>query len=429
MSTLTRTAQHPREQLLARYGAIRRQTLAICAPLEAEDACIQTMPDVSPPKWHLAHTSWFFETFLLLPYAHHYKAYHPAYDYLFNSYYLTHGQPYPRAQRGLLSRPSLREILDYRAVIDDAMQDLITRLDEQRYVEFAFLLELGLNHEQQHQELLYTDIKHILAHNPMRPAYIEAGPTGRIPGLESNAPVPPGWLHMPGGIIEVGDAAGGFAYDNEGPRHRVLLQDFTLAKRLVTNAEYLEFINDGGYQRPEFWLSEGWSASQVHGWSAPLYWEHDGTDWMQFGFWGMQAIEPNAAVCHVSFYEADAYARWAGKRLPTEFEWEHVASGQTIAGNLREQGALQTRPAQSAEVTQLYGDAWEWTASPYGPYPGYRPAAGSIGEYNGKFMCSQMVLRGGSFATPQAHIRASYRNFFYPADRWQFSGIRLAEDA
>lgn len=428
MDTSGRRAPGTRAQLLDSYNSVRSDSIAICAPLEVEDSCIQTMPDVSPPKWHLAHTSWFFETFLLTRFARNYRVFHPAYDYLFNSYYLTHGQPYPRAQRGLLSRPTLAEIMRYRQAVDAAMAELICTLDQAESAEFEYLLVLGLNHEQQHQELLYTDIKHILAHNPMRPAYLKAALTTAGSDI-SHAP-PLEWQHFQGGIRLHGHDGAGFAYDNEGPRHRVLLQDFSLATRTVSNAEYLEFIHDGGYERPEFWLSEGWAAVVQNGWGAPLYWQqHADAEWSQFGFHGMQRIDPAAPVCHVSFYEADAFARWAGKRLPTEFEWEHVASQHPVTGNLREQGALQTRPAQGTGMNQLYGDVWEWSASPYSAYPGYRPAAGSIGEYNGKFMSSQRVLRGGSFATPQNHIRASYRNFFYPADRWQFSGIRLAEDA
>ncbi len=430
MSTARRAEQIPREQLLDAYSAIRRESLAICAPLETEDHCIQTMVDVSPPKWHLAHTTWFFETFLLTRFARHYTAVHPAYDHLFNSYYLTHGQPFTRAQRGFLSRPTLKDILHYRETVDSAMQALLLTLDESHYRELEFLLMLGLNHEQQHQELLYTDIKHILSHNPLKPAYLETRSTKLK--QTSAMPVSLAWQNFSGGLIEVGHDVSnshGFAYDNEGPRHKVWLEDFALASRLVSNAEYLEFINDGGYRRSEFWLSEGWAVIQQQGWLAPLYWERRDDNWWQFSLQGMQAIDLAAPVCHVSLFEADAYARWAGKRLPTEFEWEQVASQHTIAGNLREQAALQTLPAQSNQMTQLYGDVWEWTASSYRAYPGYRPAAGAIGEYNGKFMSSQMVLRGGSFATPQDHIRASYRNFFYPADRWQFSGIRLAEDA
>lgn len=429
MSTARRAVQLPREQLLDAYQSVRRESLAICAPLEIEDHCIQTMADVSPPKWHLAHTSWFFETFLLARFAKNYTLFNPAYDHLFNSYYLTHGQPFPRAQRGFLSRPTLREILQYRETVDAVMQTLMRTLDDAHYREFEFLLVLGLNHEQQHQELLYTDIKHILSHNPLKPAYLESS-TARLKA-SSTMPAALGWQHFSGGLVEVGhdgDTSSEFSYDNEGPRHKVWLQDFKLAKRLISNAEYLEFINDGGYQRPEFWLSEGWAVIQQQAWTAPLYWQRRDDNWWQFSLQGMQAIDLAAPVCHVSLFEADAYARWAGKRLPTEFEWEHVAAQHTISGNLREQAALQTQASQSSEMTQLYGDVWEWTASPYSAYPGYTPAAGSIGEYNGKFMSSQMVLRGGSFATPENHIRATYRNFFYPGDRWQFSGIRLAED-
>jgi ergothioneine biosynthesis protein EgtB len=426
MSTASQAQQIPREQLLDSYMTVRGESQSICAPLEIEDYCIQTMPDVSPPKWHLAHTTWFFETFVLARFVKNYQVFHPAYDYLFNSYYLTHGQPFPRPQRGLLSRPTVREILTYREAVDAAMQKLLLSLDAQHYRECGFLVMLGLNHEQQHQELIYTDIKHIFSCNPLKPAYLEARPsTVKNTALQS----PMRMQSFTGGLIEVGHNGEGFAYDNEGPRHKVWLEDFALATRLLSNGEYLEFINDDGYQRSEFWLSEGWAAKQQQGWRAPLYWEQRDDRWWQFGFHGMQPLDPAAPVCHVSLFEADACARWAGKRLATEFEWEHVASQHVVAGNLREQQALQTRAASTdTEMSQLYGDVWEWTASAYSAYPGYQPAAGSIGEYNGKFMNSQMVLRGGSFATPQDHIRASYRNFFYPADRWQFSGIRFAED-
>jgi ergothioneine biosynthesis protein EgtB len=425
MSPASPAKLSPREQLLDRYLDVRRESLAICAPLEIEDHCIQTMVDVSPPKWHLAHTSWFFETFLLARFAKSYTPFHPGYDHLFNSYYLTHGRPFPRAQRGLLSRPSLRDILYYREVVDDVMQALLLALDEQHYREFEFLLRLGLNHEQQHQELLYTDIKHILSHNPLKPAYLEAKPAR----VKTSAVQPPlAMQSFSGGLIEVGHDGEGFAYDNEGPRHKVWLENFALAKRLLSNGEYLEFINDDGYQRPEFWLSEGWAMKQQQNWSVPLYWEQRDEQWWQFSLYGMQPLDLAAPVSHVSLFEADACARWAGKRLATEFEWEHVARQYPVSGNLRERSVLQTQAAASSEMCQLYGDLWEWTASAYSAYPGYQPAAGSIGEYNGKFMSSQMVLRGGSFVTPQDHIRASYRNFFYPADRWQFSGIRFAED-
>ncbi len=426
MSTASQAQPVSREQLLDSYMTVRGESLSICAPLETEDYCIQTMPDVSPPKWHLAHTTWFFETFLLARFIKNYQVFHPAYDHLFNSYYLTHGQPFLRPQRGFLSRPTVREILTYREAVDAAMQKLLLSLDAQHYRECEFLLMLGLNHEQQHQELIYTDIKHIFSHNPLKPAYLEARPS-TVKNTTVQSPMR--MQSFAGGLIEVGYNGEGFAYDNEGPRHKVWLEDFALATRLLSNGEYLEFINDDGYRRPEFWLSEGWAAKQQQGWSAPLYWERRDDHWWQFGFHGMQPLDPSAPVCHVSLFEADACARWAGKRLATEFEWEHVASQHAVTGNLREQQALQTRAASTdEEMTQLYGDVWEWTSSAYSAYPGYQPAAGSIGEYNGKFMSSQMVLRGGSFATPKNHIRSTYRNFFYPADRWQFSGIRFAED-
>jgi ergothioneine biosynthesis protein EgtB len=418
-------AIHPREQLLQAFHASRRESVAICRPLQAEDSCIQTMADVSPPKWHLAHTSWFYETFLLAQFDDRYQPYHPAYDYLFNSYYVTHSKPYPRPQRGLLSRPTLGEVLAYRESVDAAMQQLVLSVSNEDWRLLSPLIELGMNHEQQHQELLYTDIKHIFASNPLKPVYQNktslAGITEPVADMQ--------WHDFAGGVVVAGFAGEGFAFDNESPQHKTLLQDFSIANRLVTNAEYLQFIEAGGYQQPEYWMSEGWACVQQQHWQAPLYWEDKNKNWQVFGLHGRQPLELNAPVCHVSFYEADAYARWAEKRLPTEFEWESVAQQHEVSGNLREAGNLKPVAADTTPaITQLFGDVWEWTASPYTAYPGYRPASGSIGEYNGKFMSGQMVLRGGSCVTPGEHIRASYRNFFYPQDRWQFSGIRLASE-
>jgi ergothioneine biosynthesis protein EgtB len=413
-----------REALLDQYQQVRRETEALCRPLAIEDYCIQTMPDVSPPKWHIAHVSWFFETFLLLPFGPGYQVFHPRFDYLFNSYYVTHSQPFPRPQRGLLARPTVAEIYRYRAYVDEAMARLINTAPEAQWDAIRVRLVLGLQHEQQHQELLYTDIKHSFAFNPLRPAYQTPAPVipaGRPRRLE--------WIEFTGGVKSIGCQGDTFCFDNETPRHRVYLNDYALAARLVTQGGYLEFMEAGGYDRPEYWLSDGWNTARQQGWRAPLYWEQQAGRWWLMTLAGMRPVQEHEPVCHVSFYEADAYARWAGKRLPTEAEWEAAAEQQSITGNLRESGYLQPVPADAdGTLQQLYGDVWEWTQSPYSPYPGFHPLAGTLGEYNGKFMCSQMVLRGGSCVTPLTHIRSSYRNFFYPGDRWQFTGIRLADD-
>jgi ergothioneine biosynthesis protein EgtB len=410
-----------RNLLLERFRRTRRQTEALCRPLAIEDYGIQTMDDVSPPKWHIAHVSWFFEAFLLKPFATSYREYHPRYDYLFNSYYITHGQPFARPRRGLLSRPTVEEIYAFRAHVDAAMAELIETVDEQYWPEVAQRVTLGIHHEQQHQELLLTDIKHILAFNPLRPAYRED-----LPCIGAD-PAPLEWIEVPGGVAMIGYDGNDFCFDNETPRHRVYIQDHVLASRPVTNGEYLEFIEAGGYRQPRHWLSQGWDRVCRESWQAPLYWEkHDGR-WWHYTLSGMRPVDENAPVCHVSFVEADAYAGWAGKRLPGEAEWEIAAARREIDGNLCETGCLQPMAAPRTELpAQLFGDVWEWTQSSYAPYPGFKPLDGTLGEYNGKFMCSQMVLRGGSCVTPRSHIRASYRNFFYPADRWQFTGIRLA---
>lgn len=407
------------------YRAIRRNTEELCAPLLTEDYGVQSMPDVSPPKWHLAHTAWFFETFLLLPLLDGYRRFHPDFGCLFNSYYETVGPFFPRAQRGLLSRPTVEEVYRYRQHVDDSMEELIDVADGHERQQVCERTVLGINHEQQHQELLLTDIKHNFAINPLRPAYQK---TPQRPG-----PAVTGddfrWLTYPGGIVTTGHNGDGFAFDNEGPRHKTYLQDFSLASRPITNGEYLEFVEAGGYRRPEYWMSEGWAVVNSNGWGAPLYWEKIENEWWIMTLSGMMALDESAPVCHVSFYEADAYARWRGKRLPEESEWEVAAAQRAVGGNLLESGYLQpVAEGASGAPGQMYGDVWEWTRSAYSPYPGYRPPAGPIGEYNGKFMSNQMVLRGGSCATPGSHIRATYRNFFYPADRWQFSGIRLGDD-
>jgi ergothioneine biosynthesis protein EgtB len=410
--------------LLAQYRQVRQRTEALCRPLATEDYCIQTMKDVSPAKWHIAHVSWFFETFLVIPFLPDYKVFHPHFDYLFNSYYETHGKPFPRPQRGLLSRPTVAEVYQYRAQVDDVMARLIVDLNPAHWEAFATRLILGMHHEQQHQELLLTDIKHIFAFNPLRPAY-----QPKLSNLTQCQASALEWIGFTGGVKSIGHSGEGFSFDNETPRHDVYVQDYALASRLVSNGEYLEFIEAGGYERPEYWLSDGWYTLRREGWQAPLYWEKMEGRWWLMTLSGMRPLEDHEPVCHVSFYEADAYARWAGKRLPTEAEWELAAAERPSSGNFYESGHLHPAPTRGdRSLNQLYGDVWDWTRRSYAPYPGYRPLAGALGEYNGKFMCSQMVLRGGSCATPESHIRATYRNFFYPGDRWQFSGIRLAED-
>jgi ergothioneine biosynthesis protein EgtB len=404
-----------------RYQKVRQLSEQICQPLAIEDYGIQSMPDVSPPKWHLAHTTWFFETFLLVPNLPHYQVFHPLFSYLFNSYYEAVGNRHPRSQRGLLSRPTVAEVYQYRAFVDDAMQTLLTThpLDE----ALESLILLGLHHEQQHQELLLTDIKHILALNPLRPAYRSDLP---IPSQQSIT-TKEQWLDYPGGLSAIGYEGKSFAFDNESPNHPVYLQDYYLASRLVTNGEYLEFIQAGGYRNPEYWLAEGWAIIQQEGWQAPLYWEQIDGNWWVMTLAGLRPLNEYEPVCHVSFYEADAYAQWKGQRLPTEAEWEISANQVPINGNFLESGWLHPIPAgDSTRPDQLFGDVWEWTQSAYLPYPGFKAAPGAVGEYNGKFMCNQMVLRGGSCVTPPHHIRSTYRNFFPASTRWQFSGIRLA---
>ena len=408
--------------LASRYVATRAATEALAAPLSDEDCAIQSMPDASPVKWHLAHTSWFFETFVLEPALPGYRVYDAAFRVLFNSYYNAVGDKHPRPQRGLLSRPSLSEVRDYRRHVDRAMAELLAGATTPK----ADLIELGINHEQQHQELILTDVKHMLSCNPLRPAY--APPRPDAPSRAGRGPA--GWTEIEERLAEIGHDGSSFAFDNEAPRHREFVSAFALANRLVSNAEYLEFMTDGGYLRPELWLSEGWDWVSAHAVVAPGYWEGDARSWRQFTLNGLLPLEEDAPVCHVSLYEADAYARWAGARLPTESEWEVAAQAVPIAGHFVEEGWLRPRPSPpgTTSLQQLFGDVWEWTRSAYAPYPGFAPAAGAIGEYNGKFMCNQYVLRGGSCATPRSHIRATYRNFFPPAARWQFTGFRLARD-
>jgi ergothioneine biosynthesis protein EgtB len=417
-----------REAVLRRYRVTRTRTESLAAPLSAEDQTIQSMADASPTKWHRAHTTWFFEHFLLKPFAADYRECHPAYGYLFNSYYEGAGARHPRPERGMLSRPGIDEIAHYRAHVDAAMEALIARAGGAAWREIAPLLELGVNHEEQHQELILMDIKHLLALNPLDPIYAKPAPTTH------RAAPPLAFGEFGEGLREIGHDRAGFAFDNEGPRHKVWLDAYRLGSRLATNGEYLAFIEDGGYCRPELWLSEGWSTVQQAEWEAPLYWRRDDGAWTIFTLAGRRAVDLDEPVCHVSYYEADAFARWSGKRLPTEAEWETAAAEADIAlnGNLMDRGRYHPEPADTEpenEIQQMIGDVWEWTASAYAAYPGFRPLAGTVGEYNGKFMSNQMVLRGGAAVTPAGHVRLSYRNFFPPGSRWAFGGIRLAEDA
>ncbi len=415
----------PGQALVAQYKTVRSLSETLCSTLVAEDYVVQSMPDVSPTKWHLAHTSWFFETFLLKPNTPNYRSLHPQYDFLFNSYYNTLGERHCRPKRGFISRPTVAETYAYRAYVDEHMGALLERADEELLEHLTPLVTIGLHHEQQHQELMVTDIKHVFSENPLRPVYKD-----RRVDTPRNAPLLT-WTEFPEQLAWVGHNGAGFAFDNEEPRHREFVPGFALASRLVTCGEYQQFIEEGGYRRPEFWLSEGWNVVQTHGWEAPFYWERQGDKWWQFTLSGMRPVEDAEPVCHVSLFEADAYARWAGARLPTEFEWEVAAQTISWTGNFVEGGQFHPAPAPDAPVqalTQMFGDVWEWTRSQYTPYPGYAPPAGALGEYNGKFMCNQFVLRGGSCATSATHIRDTYRNFFAPDARWQFTGLRLAKD-
>lgn len=417
----------PNSPLIDNYRTVREFTEALCKPLCTEDYVIQSMPDVSPTKWHLAHTSWFFETFVLSKVNPHYKSPHPQYSYLFNSYYVQVGERHVRSERGLLSRPTVEEVYYYRHHVDRNMLEFLGEADKAEIKEIAPVIETGLHHEQQHQELIVTDIKHVFSINPLRLVYVgrDSPEVSSVPRMN--------WVSFSGGVHLIGHEGDGFAFDNELPRHREFLEPFQLASRLVTNGEYLLFMGDDGYGRPELWLSDGWHMVETNGWCAPQYWEKRDESWWNFTLSGVREVDPNEPVCHVSYYEADAYARWVGARLPSESEWEIAASNVQIEGNFVEGGryhpiALDDKKSNGT-LRQMHGDVWEWTRSPYVPYPGYRTLPGALGEYNGKFMSNQMVLRGGSCATPKSHIRKTYRNFFPPSARWQFMGIRLAKDA
>ncbi|MCG6914552.1 ergothioneine biosynthesis protein EgtB [bacterium BMS3Abin03] len=414
-----------KEKLFKNYKQVRAFSEKLCEPLETEDYVIQTMPDVSPTKWHLAHTSWFFEAFILSKATENYKSINPLYAYLFNSYYIQMGERWYRPNRGILSRPTVKEIFEYRKHVDNHMLHLIENCNEKTFVEFAPVIEIGLNHEQQHQELLLTDIKHVLSHNPLRPVYSHKT-------KENNSLIQKiNWIEFEGGISEIGYTGNSFAYDNETPKHKEFLNPFKIANRLVTNEEYIEFIEDGGYEDAIHWLSDGWATVEQEKWKTPLYWEKKDGKWWNFTLNGFGEVRFDDPVCHVSLYEADAFASWKDARLPTEAEWEVAAADLPYLGNFVESEnfhPVSLKNGNEEELNQMYGDVWEWTRSAYSPYPGYKPLPGALGEYNGKFMSSQMVLRGGSCATSQTHIRKTYRNFFPPHSRWQFMGIRLAKD-
>jgi ergothioneine biosynthesis protein EgtB len=413
------------EQLIERYRSVRNFTARLCRDLQPEDCVVQSMPDVSPTKWHLAHTSWFFETFVLKAWQPSYRSEVPEYAYLFNSYYNAAGDMHRRDLRGLISRPTVAETYRFRESIDDCVVQLLEKANDALLSEMAPVLTLGLHHEQQHQELLVTDIKHVFAQNPLHPVFHSADAN------TATAAVPPQtFAEFDEAILSIGYEGDGFSYDNEGPRHRALVGPFSLSNRLITNGEYLEFMEAGAYSRPEFWLSLGWTTVNEQRWRAPLYWEERDGAWWNFTLSGFRPVNESEPVTHISYFEADAYANWAGARLPTEFEWERVASELPITGNFVDDERFHAAPASSSGsgFQQIYGDVWEWTRSGYLPYPGYRAGPGALGEYNGKFMCNQMVLRGGSCATSRDHIRPTYRNFFQPEKRWQFTGIRLARD-
>ena len=405
------------------YGTVRRASRALAAPLSDADATVQSMPDASPAKWHMAHTTWFFETMVLKPYMPGYRTFDERFNFLFNSYYETIGARQPRPKRGVLTRPTLGAIYAYRDHVDGAIERLLAGGPPSHAAE---LVELGCHHEQQHQELLLTDILHLFSQSPLRPAYLPPTP---LP-VDLRPVNPLAYARFDGGLIAIGHDGDGFAFDSEGPSHQVFVEPFQLADRLVTNGEWLEFMADRGYENPLLWLSDGWARVRADGWSMPLYWERQDDEFWTMTLRGFQPVDLAAPVTHVSYFEAAAFATWDGRRLPTEMEWEHVARAEPLAGNFVESGRLRPRAVSPAAVgvRQIFGDVWEWTGSAFLPYPRFRPVEGAVGEYNGKFMSGQFVLRGGSCVTPASHMRASYRNFFPPETRWQFSGLRLAED-
>lgn len=412
--------------LAERFSQTRRFTERLCEPLSVEDFVVQSMPDASPTRWHLAHTTWFFETFVLARWEADYQPANADFQFLFNSYYNSVGEAFPRAQRGLLTRPTVAEVFEYRHAVDHRVSRLLASLADDDTIELARVVELGINHEQQHQELMLTDIKHAFSCNPLFPMYRQS-PAG-LPAADAK---PSSWSAFSGGVVEIGHAGRTFAFDNERPRHKSFLQPFEMQNRLVTTGEFFEFVNDGGYRRPGLWLSLGWATVREQQWAAPLYWVKRDENWHEFSLGGLRPLNADEPVCHISYFEADAFARWAGARLPTEAEWEHAAAGVDVEGRFVEGERYHPGPLNGNRggLAQMYGEVWQWTASGYAPYPGYVPPAGALGEYNAKFMCNQYVLRGGSCATPASHLRATYRNFFPPEARWQFTGIRLARDA
>jgi ergothioneine biosynthesis protein EgtB len=414
---------YQRGRFAEKFKQVRNFTEFLCQPLEIEDYVIQSMPDVSPAKWHLAHTTWFFESFVLSKALKNYKPFHPQYNYLFNSYYVQMGDRFLRNQRGVISRPGVREIFNYRKHIDEQILSFIASSSEKSFNDFASLIETGMNHEQQHQELLLTDIKHVFSFNPLHPVYRYINRPDPVEGIIKN------WIKTGEGIFEIGADDNSFSFDNEHLKHKKFLHNFCISSDLVTNEEYIGFIEDNGYNRPELWLTDGFDMAQREGWTAPLYWEKINGSWFYFTLSGFEKVKKHEPVCHVSHYEADAFARWKKKRLPSEEEWE-VSAPDEVYGNLADEKIFHPSAMwdPGREYRQFYGDVWEWTASAYLPYPGFKASDGALGEYNGKFMSGQMVLRGGSCATSKSHIRKTYRNFFPPYARWQFSGIRLASD-
>lgn len=416
--------RHSRETLIGRFSAIRNFSNYLVEPLEIEDFVVQAMENTSPAKWHLAHASWFYETFVLEKAIADYESLHPQYSYIFNSYYLQTGEPHSRSKRGLLSRPTVRQVFEYREYVNKEILSFLEDAGEEELYEFGPVIEIGNHHEQQHQELLLTDLKYMFAQNPLYPSYRDLDST------ESQYPGDLNWYIFEEGIYEVGSDGDEYTYDNEHPRHRRFLESFELADRLITSGEYMQFVEDGGYKRSELWLDDGWSIVNKRKWDSPLYWIRKDDEWHHYTLGGLRKVNPHEPVTHVSYYEADAYARWSGARLPDEAEWEVAAGDQPLEGNFVEKEQFHPQPLQKNQnglkLKQMFGDVWEWTKSSYEPYPGYEPLPGALGEYNGKFMVSQYVLRGGSCATSETHIRKTYRNFFYPDARWQFNGIRLA---